>query len=152
MATGLCLLAGAETGGLAQATKVRITDFNDLTFGQLAGVSDAYLADDICAYSSTSGYFVTATGSGSGGAFSLASASSTLPYEVMWVGAPGQTTGTALSAGVTSSAFTNPATQLTCNSGPPSTASLIVVIRANTVSAAQAGSYTGTLSIMIAPQ
>ena len=152
MASGICLLAAAEAGVVAQSNKVRITDFNDLAFGQLAGVSDAYMADDLCAYSSTSGYFVTATGSGGGGAFTLSSASSTLPYEVMWAASPGQTTGTALTAGVISPAFATSATQQTCNSGPPTSASLIVVIRASSVSAVQAGSYSGTLSIMIAPQ
>jgi len=152
MATCLCLLAGAESGGLAQSNKVRITELSDVAFGQLAGLSDAYLSQSVCAYSTTSGYFVTASGSGSGGAFSLASTSSTLPYEVMWAASSGQSSGTALTAGVASPAFASGATQQTCNSGPPTSASLIVVIRASALSAAQAGTYQGTLSITIAPQ
>ena len=148
----LVFLAGAEHGAFAQATRARITDLSDLTFGQLSGVGDASLAESVCAYSTNGSYLVTASGSGSGGAFTLASAVGTLPFEVMWAASPGQSTGTALVAGVASQVFSTNATQHACNSGPPTSASLIVVIRVSTVAAAQAGSYQGTLTITIAPQ
>jgi hypothetical protein len=152
LASGLALIAGAESGSQAQATRARITGLNDVAFGSLSGVGDATLAQSVCAFSTNGGYFVTASGSGSGGTFVLASGAATLPYEVMWAAAPGQTTGTALASGVASPVFATNATQHSCNSGPAASASLIVVIRANTVSSVQAGNYQGTLTITIAPQ
>jgi hypothetical protein len=152
LASGLALIAGAESGSQAQATRARITDLSDVAFGPLSGVGDAYVSQSVCAFSTNGGYFVTASGSGSGGAFALASGANSLPFEVMWAASPGQTIGTALAAGVASPVFASSATQHSCNSGPPSSASLIVVIRANTVSSAQAGAYQGVLTVVIAPQ
>jgi hypothetical protein len=152
LASSLALLAGAETASFAQATRARITDLSDVAFGPLSGVGDAYLSQSVCAFSTNGGYFVTASGSGSGGAFTLASGANSLPFEVMWAASPGQTTGTALAAGVASSVFASSATQHSCNSGPPSSASLIVVVRANAVSSARAGAYQGTLTVVLAPQ
>ncbi|MGX7953484.1 hypothetical protein ACWPM1_13105 [Tsuneonella sp. HG249] len=108
----------------------------------------------MCAYSAsdTLGYTVTALGSGPGGAFSLVSGSAQLPYEVLWNSAANQSGGTGLVAGSARSGFVSSATQKTCNNGPSSSASLVVVLRSAALSNAQAGSYAGTLQVTIAPE
>lgn len=137
----------------AQAQNVRVTSLTNFTFGTIANLlADQTQSKSLCAYSSTGRYSVRATGSGAGGAFALSAGTRTLAYEVQWNSAAAQTSGTALTAGVTRSGFTTAATNQTCLSGPSTTASLIVILRAASLSAASAGSYTGTLTILLAPQ
>src|SRR5687767_10933143 len=135
------------------ADKARITGLGDVNFGLIAGTVDRSISQSVCAYSdsSTNGYSVLATGSGSGGAFEL-SGTSPLPYEVLWADSPGQTGGSALTAGSASSGFTSTASHQFCNSGPSASASLTIVIRGATLGSARAGAYSGTLQIMIAPE
>ncbi|MFC4296151.1 hypothetical protein ACFO0A_13910 [Novosphingobium tardum] len=136
----------------ASAQKVRITGLADLAFGSINNFSaDASIAQDVCVYSQASGYLVTATGAGPGGAFELASGSLRLPVEVQWSDSPGQTIGTALSPGVPLAGPSSAATQQTCNAGPLTSASLIVLLRAAALGAATSGSYSGTLTLIIAP-
>jgi hypothetical protein len=95
---------------------------------------------------------VQATGSGSGGAFTLASGSASLAYEVQWSQVSGQTSGTQLSPNVALTGQVSSATQPSCNSGPSTSASLIVILRSAQLSAAAAGSYSGTLTLLVAPE
>lgn len=149
-AVALLLLTTAP----AAAQQARITNLSDVTFGTLSNLAvDTSKSQSVCAYSTGTlkRYHVTATGSGTGGAFTLASSGATLPYEVQWNQSPEQTSGTSLTAGVALTAQTSTATQQTCNSGPATTASLIVLLRAATLTAATAGVYSGTLTIILAP-
>ena len=139
----------------AVAQKARLGDLNDIAFGAISNLSaDVAQAQSVCAFSqsATNGYNVSATGSGPGGAFTLSAGAAQLDYDVQWAAAPAQTSGTALAPGGVLSGLTSTASQQTCNSGPASSASLIVILRAAQLGAATAGSYTGTLSLTIAPE
>lgn len=152
LAVASCLAVLASPAWAAPGDKARISGLADVGFGTLNTTSDQSVSENVCAYSnsSTSGYSVTATGNGTGGAFTLAAGTFTLPYEVRWAGSANQTNGTALSAGTLAPGFVSGASQQTCNGGP--SASLIVIIRATALGSARAGSYTGTLQIVIAPE
>jgi hypothetical protein len=148
-------LALLATGGQADAQSARVTGLNDLAFGSVTNLEvDAMRSDSLCAFSSSAsaGYSVRASGSGAGGAFTLASGTRTLAYEVQWSSATGQSTGTALSSGVTQGGFKTAARNQQCSNNPTSTASLIVILRAAALSSATAGAYSGTLTIILAPQ
>jgi hypothetical protein len=144
----------ASPGWAAPADKVRLTGLADVAFGTVNPALDQTSSENLCAFSNsnTNGYSVTAIGNGAGGAFTLDSGSDTLPYEVRWAGASGQANGTALTAGTPTPGFISAASQQSCNSGPPASATLTVIVRANALGSVQAGSYTGNLQITIAPE
>jgi hypothetical protein len=137
------------------SAKVRITGLNDVSFGSISNLAvDAVQSQSVCAYSSGSGntYSVRADGSGAGGAFTLTSGSTSLAYSVRWNNQPGQTNGTALTAGAPLGSQTTNAQNQTCSSGPSTTASLIVTLPATSLSSATAGTYSGTLTIILAEE
>lgn len=139
----------------AQSNNVRITKLSDVAFGAIANVgADATSSQSLCVYANTAiqGYRITASGSAPGGAFSLTSGSFLLNYEVQWNQAPNQSSGTQLSPNVTLTGLISSATQQTCNSGPATSASLILVLRSSELSSARAGSYSGTLTLLVGPE
>lgn len=147
------LLCGAPLE--AASNKVRISNLGDIAFGTLADLSgDAVQSESLCLYSdsATNGYNVLASGSGPSGAFTLTSGSDSLPYEVQWNSAAGRSSGTQLTANVATSGEVSSATQQSCNSGPATSASLIVVLRSSALSGAAAGSYNGSLTLVIGPE
>jgi hypothetical protein len=140
---------------LAASNNVRITKLGDVTFGTIANFStDAVDSQSVCVYANTTtnGYNVRASGSGSGGAFTLASGGNSLAYDVQWSSAAGQSSGAQLSPNVALTGQISTAMQQTCNSGPTSTASLIVVLRSSAISSAAAGFYNGALTLVIGPE
>lgn len=150
-------LIGAMSATPAHAQQVRITGLTDVSFGTIVAAGDQSISQNVCAYSSQgffggAGYSVRATGSGSGGAFLLASGASALPYEVQWADSPNQTGGTSLTAGSLTTGFGNSAVFQTCFLQAQGTASLTVIIRAAQISAATAGNYSGVLQITIVPE
>jgi hypothetical protein len=148
------LVLSAEPAAAA-SNNVRITKLSDVAFGTLSNLSaDAVRTQDICAFANTatSGYTVRASGSGPGGAFSLASASDSLPFELQWNDASGQGSGTRMTANVALAGQVSAATQQTCNSGPAFSASLIVILRSAALSSAAAGSYNGSVTLVIGPE
>jgi hypothetical protein len=149
-ACGIALI-GAPAG--AQSNNVRITGLADVAFGSLTG-GDVTRAQNVCAFSSTStkGYRVTASGSGASGAFTLANGAHTLAYEVQWNKLSGQTAGTGLSPNVALTGQTSTATQQQCNSGPATSASLILIVRGTSAAAASGGNYSGTLTLVLGPE
>ena len=139
----------------AQSNNVRITKLSDVAFGAIANVgADATSSQSLCVYANTAiqGYRITASGSAPGGAFSLTSGSFLLNYEVQWNQSPNQSSGTQLSPNVTLTGLISSATQQTCNSGPATSASLILVLRSSELSSARAGSYSGTLTLLVGPE
>ena len=135
--------------------KVRVTGLTDVSFGTINNLTvDAVQSQSICVFSNGSGqsYSIRADGSGSGGAFTLASGATTLAYDVRWNNQPGQSNGTALTAGVSLGGQTTNAQNQLCSSGSPTTASLIVTLPAPSLSSATAGSYSGTLTIIVAEE
>lgn len=138
----------------AHAQQARINKLTDVAFGTVTNfAADLSNAQSICVFSSAASkrYQVTATGNGTSGAFTLASGLNRLAYEVQWSASSGQTSGTSLTAGVTLTGLVSTATRSGCTSGPATSATLITIIRATNISAATAGSYTGTLTLVVAP-
>lgn len=145
-------MALAAAPAVAQSNNVRITKLTDVAFGSLANLGvDATVAQDVCVFAHTAGsrYRVTATGSAPGGAFALTSGTDLLDYEVQWNASSGQSSGLQLSPGVAQTGLVSAASQQTCNNGPPTSASLILLLRATSLQSAKAGSYAGTLTLVI---
>ena len=138
----------------APSDKARLSGLADVAFGTPSLAADQTISENVCAFSNsaTNGYSVTANGSGSGSAFTLTTGAAQIPYEVRWAGTANQANGTALTAGTRVPGFISAATQQACGNGPAASATLTVIIRAAALGAAQAGSYSGTLQITIAPE
>lgn len=135
----------------------RISGLVDVAFGTINSPVDQSSSQNVCIFSVKGngnqqvGYSVQATGDGTGGAFTLASGSQTLPYEVRWADAANQTGGTQLTSGTTVTGFANSSDSTTCFSGSQDNASLTITIRGTQVDAATAGNYSGVLQITIVP-
>lgn len=134
--------------------RVQISGLTDVVFGTVDPTVAASRAEDVCVWSNSSGkgYTVSASGDGSSNAFTLSDGTNTLPYSVEWAGSSGQSSGTALVSGTALGGLTSTATSPTCSAGPSATASLIVKMTAASLQAAAASSYTGTLTLVVAPQ
>jgi hypothetical protein len=152
-------LGTTSTGSVAIAAsvpnRVQISGLADVSFANQDPSVAASNAQNLCVWSnsSTKGYNVTATGSGAANAFTLSNGAATVPYSVEWAGSSGQSSGTALSAGTALTGLTSTATNPTCSAGPSSSASLVVKISsANLQSMPAATSYTGTLTLVVAPE
>jgi spore coat protein U-like protein len=139
----------------ASNSEVNITGLTDLSFGSIANLgTDNIRRESICLYAKnkpTDQYRITANGSGTGGVFTLASGGSTLPYDVQWSALPNQASGTQLTPNQPLTGQLNSASDSVCSSGSATTASLIVILRAAALSAASAGAYSGTLTLLVAP-
>lgn len=134
--------------------RVQISGLSDLAFGTVDPTTAAASAEDVCVWSNTSGrgYTVTANGSGTANAFTLSDGTNTLAYDVEWAGSAGQSAGTALAVGTPLGGLVSSAVNPTCSSGPSASATLIVRLSAANMQAAVANSYTGTLTLIVAPQ
>jgi hypothetical protein len=146
-ALALGLSAAGATPAAAQA--VQVSGLSDVAFGPIASfATDQVRSQSVCAFSGLLGgrYTVTARGSGSGGAFTLASGAATIPYEVQWNAAAGQTSGTSLTA---NNPLGGQTMLLSCPVLQTVNASLIVILRSAALSVATAGDYTGTLTVIL---
>ena len=152
-------LGATSTGSVAinasVPNRVQLTGLTDVSFANQDPATAATNAQNVCVWSNTStkGYNVTATGSGTANAFTLANGALTVPYTVEWAGSTGQTSGTALASGTALTGLTSLATNAQCASGPSKSASLIVRISTANLQTMQAAtSYTGTLTLVVAPE
>lgn len=140
----------------APNNEVRISGLTDLAFGSIANLNvDNVGSESLCVYAKAKPadqYSITATGSGAGGAFTLSSGSATLAYDVQWSASPNQSSGTQLSPNQPLTGQQNSAANDDCSSGPSTTASLIVILRSAALSAASSGTYSGSLTLLVAPQ
>lgn len=146
---------GSISIGASVPNRVQISGLTDVAFTNQDPSLAASNAQNVCVYSNTStkGYNVTATGSGAASAFTLSNGAATVPYSVQWAGSSGQSSGTALVSGTALTGLTSTATNPTCSAGPASTASLVVNITAASLQGMQAAtSYTGTLTLVVAPE
>jgi hypothetical protein len=153
-------LLGATSTGSVQISvtvpsRVQITGLTDISFANAEPNAQALNAQNNCVWSNTAtkGYTITATGSGAGGAFTLASGALTpVPYAVLWNQSSGQTSGTALTASTASGTFVSTATVPTCATTASSTSSLIVTIaQAQLQAMPSLTTYTGTLTLLVNP-
>lgn len=151
----LLLIGSLFTATPASADKVRITKLSDVGFGQIDALqTDNRRSQSICVYSNgpTSTYSVSAVGSGAGSAFTLANGPHLLAYDLEWSSSPGQTGGSPLSPSLALTAQTSSANNQQCNSGPATTASLTVILRGASLSAAREGNYSGSLTLIISAE
>lgn len=134
--------------------RARLTGLADVTFGLVTSLSDTSISQSVCAFTSgrTERYSVRAIGSGAGSAFVLEAGASQMAYDVLWADVPGATGGTSLAPGAVTPGFVSSVKQQTCNSGPPTSASLTIRLRDQVLQNARAGSYSGVLSITLAPE
>lgn len=147
------LLEGASPAGAAAT--VRISKLQDVSLLALNPFVGASQSQSICVFSNTAtrGYSVTARGSGPGSAFTLTTGGLTLPYSVEWSQTSGQTLGAALTPNIPLTGMVSVATVQACGSGPSSSASLIVRLTTADLQTASAGlTYTGALTLVIAPE
>jgi hypothetical protein len=146
---------GSVTINASVPNKIQLTGLTDVSFLNQDPTVAAASTQNVCVWSNTStkGYNVTATGSGAGSAFTLANAALTVPYSVEWAGTSGQSSGTALTSGSALTGLTSVATNATCSAGASSSASLIVKISSANLQTMQAATnYTGTLTLVVAPE
>lgn len=151
---GALVALAALCSTAAAAQKVRISGLSDVQFGTLTNLlNDQSASQTICIYSSgfNGGYRITATGSGPGSAFTMQSGTAQLPYELQWAESPNQSSGQPLSAGIPLASQSGNTARQNCIFGLFLSATLITVLRASDTSKATAGSYAGTVSLMIAP-
>ena len=137
---------------------MRITGVDDIDFGTQDFMNaDAVISDDVCVYSTTGDYTVTASSAkGTSGAFTMdtGTATETLDYAVSWTsgGAPSDV---ALTSGTKSpllvgAGSTDVTTDFNCG-GAGTNASFAVTIDDAAFNAAVTGSYQDTLTLLVAP-
>ena len=146
---------GSISIGASVPNRVQISGLSDVSFANQDPATAALSAQNICVWSNTStkGYNVTASGSGTANAFTLANGALTTPYTVEWAQTSGQSSGTALATGTALTGQKSTATNALCASGPASTASLIVKMSTTSLQSMQAATtYTGTLTLVVAPE
>ena len=146
---------GSISIGASVPNRVQISNLTDVSFTNQDPSVAASNAQNVCVWSnsSTKGYNITATGSGAANAFTLSNGAATVPYSVEWAGSSGQSSGTALSSGSALTGLTSTATNPTCSAGPSSSASMVVKITSASLQGMQAAtSYTGTLTLVVAPE
>lgn len=125
---------------------VQVSNLGDIALGTYAG-TDLTGTDNFCVYRNGVGNYAI-TMSGDGGVFELSDGGiNTLPYSVDFTN--GATT--ALTSTVALTAQTGANTTSTTCAGVDNVAVAITVANAN-LAAAPAGNYTGTLTILVAPE
>lgn len=151
----LAILPFASAPALGASNKVRISNLSDAPFGTLANLGvDAIRSQNICVYAdtNTNGYNVTATGTGPGGSFRLASGTRTMAFDVQWSSSTGQNSGIQLAPNVPLTGQVSAAVHQSCSNGPANSASLIIILRSSAISSATAGTYNGSLTLLIGPE
>jgi hypothetical protein len=152
---GLVVALGGHAPALAQANKVRISGLTDVAYGTIINLqADSRRSQSICvsANSANGLYSVTASGTGPGGALELSNGFSALPYSVEWSPTAGQSAGSDLPANTALVSQYSDEKQSDCKPRGLPTASLVVILRGTELAKAIQGSYSGTLSILIAAQ
>ena len=151
---------GTANISVTKSVQAQISDLSDMTLSNWTiGSGAVALSSNVCVYSSTGNYKVTATGSGLANIFTIASGLNLIPYSVVWnAGGAGSlgNTGTTLLPIIQSASFANASTSsATCSGGGSAndTARVIVNIASADMTAAASSStaYTGTLTMLITP-
>lgn len=141
---------GTSTVSLTIPKLVRITSMADFAFGTYTGTGALDSNDDVNVASNYTGtYQVVLTGSGAASAFTITNGTQTIAYSVAYNKATGIAGGVAATSG----------TAITAQTGvvkPLATATLngnirVQMTQAN-IQAVDAGTYTGTLTIVVTPE
>ncbi len=128
---------------------VQISDMDPVNLGTFDGVSNLIGVDGLCVYrnQAAGAYTIEGTGDGAGNAFEIASAGDVLPYQVEYDDGTGFVT---LTAGAPPANHINADTTAPdCGGG--TTADLRVTVLATDMVSAPPGTYTGTLTLTVAP-
>ena len=135
--------------------EVNITNLDDITFDAtqlrtaLNTGATAIGFDNVCVWSNNPdrSYFITATGDGAGGVFTLNDGNRILPYSVGWATVGGETI---LTAGQKSTGFISNATVPDCG-GSSSAAINIRITNADIAAMEATTTYTGVLTLLVSP-
>ena len=131
---------------------VRVSAVDDLDLGSWSGSGDLTQADNVCVWTTTGGYNITATGDGGTGSdFALNNGTQDLAYSVKWGDSAGAATD-GLTSGSPLGGQVSGANSTDCNSGTSLTATVEVEILGADLSSADSGTYTGVLTLVIAPE
>jgi hypothetical protein len=136
-------------------SSVRISGLDDVNFSNQDPAVAASNAQNVCVWSNTAtrGYRITASGNGAASAFTLQSgALAPVPYSVQWDDVSGQTSGSALTATTALTGQTSAATSSNCSSGSESASLIVGITTANLQTMQSGATYTGTLTLLVAPE
>ncbi len=145
---------GSITISVSVAPRARISGLKDIDFGLADPAQGARASEDICVWSNsaTGAYTITASGGGAGGAFELADGEQALAYTVEWAPRPGQIAGDRLESGTTRTNLLAAATRSDCDSGMGTASLAVAVDPAQFAAAEPSARYTGSLTLIVAPQ
>lgn len=131
---------------------IRVGNVDDVVLGLFDGVNDQSGVDTLCVYRNGGTlYSVILSGSGTGGAFTLANGAVAVPYAVTWDDGNGAATVTPGVALLNRDNAFN--ANSSCNAGAADSATLgINVLASDLLSAMIPGQYAGTITILVAPQ
>ncbi len=149
--------AGASSTGTTDITitipqLARISDMTAITFPDWDGTGGEVATDDICVWSNTGAYNITATGDGTLNAFTITDGTDTIAYLVEWEDAnAGAASGTSLTSGTALAGQLTSAVASACDvNGLNST--LIITLPSAQLEAAGNGTYTGQLTLVVAAE
>ena len=145
---------GSVVINVSVPSRVQITGLTDVEFNAVELGSAASRPQSPCVWSNTAtkGYTITASGSGTAGAFTLASGQLTpISYGVQWAQTSGQTTGTALVPSAASTSFVSTALLPGCGGIGTSSSLIVTVAAAQLETMASQTTYTGTLTLLVNP-
>lgn len=128
--------------------EVRISNLGDIVLGTFAGV-DASGTSAACIYrNSATTYQITASGNGTANAFTLTDGTGTVGYSVTY--ADGATVADSMSSGIALVGQDGADTDVDC-AATGNNALIGVTVAAADAAALPAGSYSGTLTLVVAP-
>ncbi len=146
---------GSSVVTIIKQDAVQITKVDDLNFANPGFLSTAArLSDDVCVFSTTTGYNVTLTSlNGAAGAFALSDGTNSFPYAVAW-GTTGFAAGAGspVTAGTALTGQTGDNVNPDCGGAAATNAAFDVTIAAADYNAAPTGTYTDTLTMVVAPE
>ena len=150
----LCLLCAAVwamtlPANTARAQTVVINKLDDLNFGAWSGTGNITQTSRHCVASTAAGslFSVIITGDGPGGAFTLANGPGTLPYVVSYRDKPGSSWNQ-IQPGV---GLLNQVGRNNPNNCTGQQQEVRVQLLASDLAAAPAGTYSGTLTLLVGP-
>ena len=156
-------LSSASTGSLditfALGVAGIIVDLEDFSLGNWSGSGELRDNDDLCiGTTGTAEYIIRADGQGAGNNFVLSNGASEIAYRVFWNDTDGTAGNFELSAGVQSTNLTNPPNTFVSIGGGnyictgDRDANVEVVVEESALQAAEAGNYSGVLTLTMVPQ
>ncbi len=129
--------------------EVRISNLTDINLGVFAG-ADAIGSSNACVYrNGTGAYQITASGDGAGGAFTLTDGTNSVAYSIDYddgTGAQPMTTGIT----VLGRSGADPASSTCATTGDNAT--VTATVAAVDAATLPAGTYAGTLTLLVAPE